>query len=517
MYRFLRLAPRFLGASIALICCGGAASAETAGSFLCLTDGAIVRATRIETHDNKFYVYSEGAEKPKEYPAGAVQGVNLANCASAPPPASSFGVHGSNTIGERLMPMLIEAFARRRGGGAAIVTMTGPEEQRIVLPPAAGRSVAIDLQAHGSGTAAKDMASGQALIGMASRRLNADETKLLSDKFQLNPLAAANEHVLALDGLAIIVNSTNPTQSLSLKQIARIFSGEVANWKEVGGADRPIKLLRRNEKSGTFDTFKNLVLTPAHLSIAPGAEGFESSETLSERVANDPDAIGFVGLPYVNKNAVVSIASSCALVSRPTKFSVKTEEYPLARRLYLYTLGEPSEKLAGDLLRFALSDDAQATIEEAEFVEQAIALQDADEQNRWAETALRTAANRRNATAADFTRTIAAARRSSAVLRFESGSAALDNKAAQDITRLAHFLFGKRFYVVGFADAAGGIHNNARIARDRAQAVAAALRTAGLHVPPEAVKSYSSLAPTACNDDPDGATKNRRVEVWVAR
>ncbi|HXY57857.1 MAG TPA: phosphate ABC transporter substrate-binding/OmpA family protein [Methylocystis sp.] len=517
MYRVLRLAPRLLGASIALSSCCSPAVAETAGSFLCLTDGVIVKATRIETRDNKFFVYSEGAEKPTEYPAGAVQGVNLSNCASAPAPTSVFGVHGSNTIGERLMPMLVDAFARRRAGSAAIVTLTGPEEQRIVLPPTLGRSVAIDLQAHGSGTAAKDMASGQAVIGMASRRLNADETKLLSDQFHVNPLAAANEHVLALDGLAIIVNPKNPVQSLSLNQIARVFSGEINNWKEIGGADRPIKVLRRDEKSGTFDTFKNLVLAPAHLSILPGIAAFESSETLSERITNDPDAIGFVGLPYVNKNAVVSIASSCALVSRPTKFSIKTEEYPLTRRLYLYTLGEPSEKVASDLLRFALSDDAQPTIEEAEFVEQSVALQDAEEQKRWAEAALTAAANRRSVAAADFMRTIAAARRSSAVLRFESNSAQLDNKAMQDVDRLARFLFGKKFYVIGFADSTGGSRNNERLARERAEAVAEALRRVGLHVPADSVKSYSSFAPVACNEETDGATKNRRVEVWVAR
>jgi len=512
--------PTLLGLAAVLALVSRAAAAEPGQSIFCLTDGTTLAATRFEAREGKFLIYTGDAKTPVEYPASSVRGVNIAPCSSIPvaAPASSFGVHGSNTIGERLMPMLIDAYARRRSGARPIVTMTGAEEQRLAFAAPIGGSVVIDLQAHGSGTAAKSLVEGQALIGMASRRLNADEAKLISDKFHVNPLAAGNEHVLALDGLAIIVNPSNRVQSLRLDQIALIFSGQIKNWKELGGEDRPIRVLRRDEKSGTFDTFKNLVLAPAHQSVAGGAELFESSETLSERITGDPDAIGFVGLPYVNKNAAVSIASTCGLIGRPTKFSIKSEEYPLSRRLFLYSLGEPSDKFARDLLQFSLSDDAQATIQEADFVEQAISLEDEEEQRLWADAVLESSAAKSQVrAAADFRRMIDAARRSSAVLRFDTGSAQLDNKAAQDALRLARFLFGKRFHIVGFADAAGGWRANEALARRRADEVAKALRRAGLHVPDDAIKSYSYLAPIACNDAAGGADKNRRVEIWVAK
>jgi phosphate transport system substrate-binding protein len=221
---------------------------------------------------------------------------------------------------------------------------------------------------------------------MASRQLNPDEVKLVDQRFNVNVLAPGNEHVLALDGLAVIVHPTNPIKQLRLDQIAQVFSGQITNWRGIGGADRPIKIFRRDDKSGTYDTFKTLVLAPYHLNISAQANALESSETLTAEVARDPDAIGFIGLPYINKNVALSIASSCGISSSPSKFTIKTEEYPLARRLYLYTIGVPADQTARELLQFALSDEAQSTVQEAEFVDQTMAVQEEFDQGRWAET-----------------------------------------------------------------------------------------------------------------------------------
>ena len=109
-----------------------------------------------------------------------------------------------------------------------------------------------------------------------------------------------------------------------------------------------------------------------------------SSEALSEEAARDVGAIGFVGMPYVNKNAAVVIGSSCGIIGKASKFSVKIEDYPLARRLYLYTIGAPADPAARDFLRYALSDEAQPNIDEAEFVDQSVMFEDESEQSQWA-------------------------------------------------------------------------------------------------------------------------------------
>ena len=153
-----------------------------------------------------------GSSAPLEYPALAVVGINVecptvsvrqASAASLSLPTSAtvagnrFGVHGSNTIGERLMPMLIDAFAQKRLGVKPTARMGAPEEQEVTLG-----SNAIDLHAHGSGTSAKSLADGAAQIGMSSRRATDPEVTSVQAAQRVDLRANGNEHVLALDGLA---------------------------------------------------------------------------------------------------------------------------------------------------------------------------------------------------------------------------------------------------------------------------------------------------------------------------
>jgi phosphate transport system substrate-binding protein len=243
--------------------------AQQQQTVFCLSDGTQVSVDRFETREGKFLLYVPGGTAPLEYPSSSVRGINMP--CPAGPPAPRFGIHGSNTIGERLMPMLIEAYGQKRLGVKPTAKLTAPEEQEITLKSSSGTRAVIDLHAHGSGTAASALIDGKAVIGMASRQLNPDEVKLVDQRFNVNVLAPGNEHVLALDGLAVIVHPTNPIKQLRLDQIAQVFSGQITNWRGIGGADRPIKTFRRDDKSGTYDTFKTLVLAPYHLNISAQA------------------------------------------------------------------------------------------------------------------------------------------------------------------------------------------------------------------------------------------------------
>ncbi len=509
-------------------------------SIFCLEGGVQIGVERFETHDNKFFLYVPGNSTALEYPASAVKGINVPcqaggssntqnNVSSS---SNEFGVQGSNTIGERLMPMLIEAYGTKKFGIKPASKLTGNEEEQITLKNSSGASTVVNLQSHGSGTATPGLLEGKAIIGMASRRLNADEQKKLSDKYNMDILAPGNEHVLALDGLAVIVNPTNSVKQLSLDQIAQIFSGEITNWHDVGGADLPINVYRRDNKSGTFDTFKTLVLQPSggtKRDISPQAKPFESSESLSDEVAHDPKGIGFIGLPYIGKNTALSISSPCGIASSPSKFTIKNEEYPLARRLYLYTLGAPANPTARELLEFALSDDAQPTVTDAEFVNQAIDYEEDDLQNRWTQDVLNNSSRTLGydkpipASAANsFNRAMGQTHRTTIAFRFEKGSAQLDNRALQDVARLGRYLASpsmsnKRFYLIGFADSSGGWASNQNLATQRAVAVGLELQKTGLRVTRDNISAFSYLAPVACNESDAGAGKNRRVEVWIER
>src|SRR5262249_51894303 len=139
-----------------------------------------------------------------------------------------------------------------------------------------------------------------------------------------------------LDGIAVIVNAANPLRSLSKDEVRRIFSGEINDWQQAGRSDAgSIRVLARDEKSGTWDTFKNLVLgaTP----LASSAQRIEDSRQLSDRVATDRNAIGFVGLPFVRSAKALAVSDAGTRPTFPTALTVATEDYPLSRRLYLYT------------------------------------------------------------------------------------------------------------------------------------------------------------------------------------
>ena len=507
-------------------------SSVSAETIFCLADGTQIAAERFETRDGKFLLYVPGSQQPLDYPSTSVKGINVrCNPASVGPAQvpGRFGIYGSNTIGERLMPMLVETFAEKKLGGKITAKITASEEQEITLNSRSGAATVIDLQAHGSGTSAKSLLDGKAMIGMSSRRINAEEANAVTAKFNLNPQAIGNEHVLALDGLAVIVNPENSVKQLSLEQIGRIFSSQVTNWSEVGGANRPIAVYRRDDKSGTTDTFKSLVMSASKLSFGPNVKAIESSETVSASVASDPAAIGFIGLPYINKNHPLGISSTCGISSSPSRFNVKTENYPLSRRLYLYTTGVPADPVARDLLQFVLSDDAQSVVQDAEFVEQTVELQNAEEHRVWVQDILY---NPKRGLSADkdvprdalkgFESLLGQMRRSSLMFRFEPRSASLDTRAQQDVGRLARFLsspaaFNKRFIIVGFADAIGSWASNRGLAMERATQVARELeRVGGIRVSKDRIVSMSYLAPTACNDTDAGLGKNRRVEIWIS-
>ena len=516
-------------------------AAQTAKTVFCFNDGTKIGAERFETKDGKFLLFVAENSPPLEYPANKVCSVNVEPCACAQAPqpqpqaglapatdAVHFGIHGSNTIGERLMPALIEAYARKTYGAAPVTKLGKPEEMEIAINGGGGAKAVIDFQSHGSGTAAKALSEGKAEIGMASRQLKQPEADMLKQALNIDAYAPQNEHVVALDGLAVIVNPQNPVQKLTLEQIGRIFSGQTANWRDVGGPDLAITVYRRDDKSGTFDTFKALVLDPAGVKISPSAKQFESSELLVEAAGKDPGGIGFIALPYVGKgNRALDIAASCGLSSSASHFAVKSEEYPLARRLFLYTAGRPRNDEAANIVRFALSDDAQPIIVDNEFVNLAIEFQPEDAQLAWARGVI---ANPTLGVGADkqvpaaplrgFAQAMSHMRRTTMEFRFRRASADLDTRAVQDVARLAAYLRApensrRMFYLVGFADGDGGWATNDNLAARRAESVARLLLSQNVKVTRANIKTLSYLAPVACNDDDAGKAKNRRVEVWI--
>jgi phosphate transport system substrate-binding protein len=350
-------------------------------------------------------------------------------------------------------------------------------------------------------------------IAMASRRITPAEITALQRLGQMDH--PSNEYVIALDGLAVVINRSNRLESLSIEEIARIFSGSVTDWSELGGSPGPISIYARNAGSGTMDTFSALVLKG--LPLTPTAQRIEDSRELAAAVAANRSAIGFVGMPYIGATKALGIRE-CGLVYQPNSFNTKTEEYPLSRRLYLYTPAKRSPEVQ-DFLNFVSRPIAQRVIDANGFVDLSVEPDFSGEQRR-----LRLSAPegiQRRVDEGPYMSLMRSGGRLSVTLRFRSNTADLsrpdlDTRAIRDIERIQDFFrdaSGKprRITLVGFTDSVGNPDNNRALSLGRAQSVATQLR--GL--PVVRVLGLGSAFPVACNVTDEGRSKNRRVEIWV--
>jgi phosphate transport system substrate-binding protein len=422
----------------------------------------------------------------------------------APPIAATlpiaFRMHGSNTIGSELAPALAEAFLTKQTGASVVIRRRTAPDEMVVEARDGDRVIeAIEIYAHGSSTAFDDLEAGRCDIGMSSRRIRRQEAETLSNLGDLS--SAASEHVIALDGLAVIVNPTNSVSALSRSAIADIFIGKTRNWSDVGGADRPIVVHARDDKSGTYDTFKTLVLEGREL--MGSAVRHESSEELSDAVADDPRAVGFIGLRYVRSAKAVMVQETGSVPLLPSPMTVSTEDYPLARRLYLYVpLG--ASVASRDFVDFAQSDAGQSIVQRGGFVD----LRPVCDANAF----------RCTDCSADYRETVRGACRMSMDFRFDRGSTDLDTRALSDLQRVITVMqrpeyASRSLLLLGFSDATGGDSANFPLSRQRADTIAEQLRARGLHV--EAVRGFGPRMPVADDSSDEGRERNRRVEVWL--
>lgn len=408
-------------------------------------------------------------------------------------------LQGSNTIGQELAPKLAEAFLKHRGF-AGVERGGSAEHGRITgRDPQDGKPRRIEVLAQGSTTAFTGLATQQCDVGLSSRRIKPEEAALLRSKGLGDLESAAGEHVLGLDGIAVIVHPNSAMQRIDLGDLRRLFTGELTDMAALGGPPGPVHLYARDDRSGTFDTFKHLVAGDRPISDA--AQRFSDSAELSSAVARDPRGIGFIGIPYVRAAKAVAVGDRGATSLYPSAFTVATEGYALSRRLYLYLPVERLKPLALDFVNFALSSEGQAVVKAGGFVDLTL---HASAGGDCEHCPARYAALSRSG------------RRLSLDFRFRKGSAELDSRGLRDLDRLLAFLRdqnGSRLVLVGFSDARGSIGQNLKLSLERAKKIAAELRERGVQAID--LEAMGHELPVASNDSEAGREKNRRVEVWL--
>lgn len=228
--------------------------------------------------------------------------------------------------------------------------------------------VRLSVTGGGTGTGIAALINGSVDLANASRAIKPEEFEQ-AKQAGFMPM----EFTVARDAIAIIVNPANPVSELTLEQISQIYRGNIKNWKELGGEDRPIVSLSRETNSGTHVYFLETVVRLNNKKdksiFSPTTLLLPSSEGIIAEVRDNPNAIGYDGLGYVIPEVkVIAVARDAeSPYILPSVETVNEGMYPISRDLYIYTRGKPSG-IKQEYLDWIKSAEAQKVVSQLGFV-----------------------------------------------------------------------------------------------------------------------------------------------------
>jgi len=254
--------------------------------------------------------------------------------AKEPPESVSVSVSGSTTV----MPF-IEACAE--------------EFNRVQ------EDVKVSVTGGGSGVGIKNAATGLSDLAMASRQVKDEENKNYGDNFE--------EYLVAYDAIAVVVSRPiydSGIEELGQEDVKAIYNGEINNWKYLGGPDEQIYVAAREVGSGTRDTFNKMVMGSEEAETPGVITNHGSNAEVKTVVTNSDKAIAYLGLNYAAGEKLHAVAYDGV---EPSAKTIRDGTYPLARELYMYSWGEPSEG-AQKFLNFVTGEEGRKIAEDMGFV-----------------------------------------------------------------------------------------------------------------------------------------------------
>jgi phosphate transport system substrate-binding protein len=217
----------------------------------------------------------------------------------------------------------------------------------------------IQVTGGGTGTGFAALQNQTTDLCNASRKIRGAEISECIKAFGRRP----TEYKVALDGLSVYVNESNPVKELTVYQVGQIFMGKIRNWKEVGGADAPITLYSRENSSGTYEFFKENVLKGAD--FAASAQTMPGTAAVLQSVAKDKNGIGYGGAAYGAgaKHLKIKKDESSPAID-PNEETVVNGTYPIWRYLYIYINPALDKGEAAKYLSWIRSDDGQSVVKD---------------------------------------------------------------------------------------------------------------------------------------------------------
>lgn len=423
---------------------------------------------------------------------------------------------GSNSVGGELLPGLAEGYLATLGATEIEIHQRKddkdmPIPERVVSGKLDGKLVGIEVLAYGSGTAFDALSAGKADVGMSSRQVKKLEEIYIRNQGAMT--SAGTEHVIAVDGIAVITHPSNPLVKLSREQVRQAFAGQISTWRELGvPIDGAISFYARDERSGTFDGFKDTVLKEQPIRTTQ-IKRYADSELLEKGVSEDKQALGFVGLPYIRKAKVLSVADGALQAIAPSRYTLKKETYLLSRRLYIYTPTPTTSPHVFPFVAFALSDKGQAIVNRIGFFD--LSLPGPPDKVGAASAPCRLSSQWRG-DPNDYCRLRETTTPVEAAFRFKPNSDEPDSRAIRDMTRLTDIVAKNpktMFALASFADASQPYAEACAKTRARAQSISTTLKTLGIGV--AEVRTYCSELPLRAGTDSTAKLSNNRVELFA--
>ena len=436
---------------------------------------------------------------------------------------------GSEAIGLGMMPLLMSGFAASLDADAEINNVAaGQTLVNLIGEGGFGDEIGSYLvSATGDDQAFQALLDGTAKIGMSSRRITQDEARALRAAGSGSMVSPNQERIVAVDSMVVVAHASNPVNQLTQEQLTGIFAGEITNWSEVGGADRPITVIAQDADSASYDYFMSFLYGDNLPSFRPQAIAADD-QTVSNVMFHDQNAIGYIGYAFQRGAKPLTLLNECGIPTTPDAFSAKTEEYILSRRMYLYNRSDNLDAPTQALLDFAISDTADGVIGKSGFIDLGILRRNQDagdaRYNALTTEAAEYDVGFEGELITDMLGEMEQHDRLSTTFRFRTGSSQIDERGRLDLLRLITYLedapAGTKVTLVGFTDDVGAFEGNRQLAINRAAAVKDEIELEAGSLLPNvefSIAGYGEIAPSACNVTERGRGINRRVEVWISK
>jgi len=266
---------------------------------------------------------------------------------------------------QRILRMVLALIALVVAGRAADITVQGSDTlvtlaQKWAETYMAGhKDTTIQVTGGGTGTGVAALQNKTTDLCNASRPLKSSEILGCVKAFKARP----TEHKVALDGISVYVNSNNPVKELTVEQLSGLFSGKIKNWKELGGVDAPVVLYSRENSSGTYEFFKEHVLTKQD--FAANAQTMPGTAAVLQAVAKDANGIGYGGAAYGAGAKHLLIKKDAASPGvEPNEATVQSGEYPISRALFIYVNPAIDKGAVAAYLDWIVSSEGQKVVKD---------------------------------------------------------------------------------------------------------------------------------------------------------